>query len=595
MSRKLKIFGAAIFLIVFIGSYINIFPKDNPIFVILMPTSLIMCAIGFYMERKENEKGIIIINAKIYTMDKNNTIANAVYINNRKIIDIGNNKKILSYKKEGMKLIDANKKTIIPGLIDSHMHLLGYGQYISSLVLSDVKSIDDIIKKSKQYIKKNKINKDKWLIVKGLNDEQLIEKRMPTKDELDSISLEIPIIIKRTCYHSMSCNSKALEIAGIDENTYIEGGKVEKDENGNPNGILREAAMELVDKNIPEPTITEIKNILDKALKEAVKNGLTGIHTDDFSTIKGEETYEKIIEAYNQLEEDKKLPVRIYEQCLFHEVDKLKEFNSSGYKTGVGSEMFKIGPLKILADGSLGSRTAYLSEPYKDDPENYGSLTLKPEEIDELVKTAHDNNMPVAIHAIGDKAAEIAIESIKKAQSSNYKEDIRHGIVHFQITNENIFKEVKKNKIITFIQPIFVGDDYKIIDSRIGEERAKTSYNWKTLNDMDIIAPFGTDCPVDSLNPFHNIYCAVTRQDIEGNPEGGWLPEQKMTVYEAVKGYTINSAYASYDEDKRGTIEVDKYADMILISDNIFEVEPQYIKDIQCEMTIVDGKIVYKQ
>lgn len=595
MFKKMKILGALIFLAVFIQSYLNLLPRNNPVLTIIMIIGLFICAVGFYGERKRDSNNIIITNAKIYTMDSKNTVAEAIYIKDGLINAIGSESDILRLKKGGEQNIDARGRTIIPGLIDSHMHLLGYGQYITSLILSDVKSIDEIIKKAKKYINKNNLTKDDWLLGYNLNDEQLAEKRMPTRKELDNISSEIPIVIKRVCYHSISCNSKALEIAGVDENTTIDGGNIEKDADGQPNGILREAAKGLVEKYISKPTVGDVKIMLEKASQSAVENGLTGIQTDDFIHIEGENFWEKVIEAYNELAEEKRLPVRIYEQCLFQDENELKEFISKGYKTGIGNKMFKIGPLKILSDGSLGSRTAYLSEPYNDDPDNYGTPILEPEKIENLIKIAHDNDMHTAIHAIGDKAIQIAVEGIKKAQSENKKNDIRHGIVHYQITNEKLFKEVKDNNIITYIQPIFVGYDSKIAESRIGNERAETSYKWKTLFDMGITAALGTDCPVESLNPFENIYCAVNRQDLDGKPEGGWFPDQKITVKEAVKGYTINSAYASYDENNKGTIEVDKYADMIMISEDIFEIDPQNIKDIKCQMTIVDGKIVYKR
>lgn len=595
MFNKMKVLGGLIFLTVFVQLYLNILSKDNPVLTIIMIIGLVICAIGFYGDRKNNENNIIITNAKIYTMDKNNTIAEAAYIKDGIIVAIGMEKEILALKKGGEKRIFAKGKVFLPGLIDSHLHFVEYGNFLSSLILTKAKSIDEIIKMAKEYIGKNNLTENDWLIGNGLNDDNILDKRMPTRDDLDHISMEIPIVINRVCLHSISCNSKALEIAGIDENTFVDGGKIEKDENGKPNGILREAAKSLVQKNIPLPDADDLKMMIKKASEIAIENGLTGVQTDDFSINKDTDIWKDIIKAYQELENEDKLPIRIYEQCFFHDVNRYKNFISSGYKFGEGSEMFKIGPLKILSDGSIGSRTAYLSKPYEDDKDNLGTPILKPEKIEELVKTAHENNTPAIIHAIGDNAIKISINSIRKANEANKKDDIRHGIVHYQITDEEIFENTKKNNIMTLIQPVFIGYDSKIIEQRIGKERANTSYNWKTLFDLGIIASFGTDCPVEDLNPFENIYSAVTRQDLDGNPEGGFIPGQKITVKEAIKGYTINSAYASYDENKKGTLEPGKYADLIMISDDIFYVDPNKIKDIKCLMNIVNGEIVYKK
>jgi predicted amidohydrolase YtcJ len=365
------------------------------------------------------------------------------------------------------------------------------------------------------------------------------------------------------------------------------------DNDNEPLGIFRENALGLIYNALPNPTVEEIKDLILKAVNDLNKCGITSVGTDDFESLPGKD-YEKVIKAYKELKEENKLNMRVYEQCLLPSKNKLLEFLEKGYKTGLGDENFKIGPLKILLDGSLGARTAALNQPYSDCPSAEGIVTLTQEELDEIVDLAHKNNMQLAIHAIGDRTMYMAFNSIEKLIKENVKENYRHGIVHCQITDEYLLNKFKELDVIAYIQPIFLDYDWHIVKDRVGEKREKTSYNWKSLINKGVKTANGSDAPVETFNVLKGIYEAVTRKDLYGLPEGGWLPDQKLTVKEAVYGYTMGGAYASFEENIKGSIEKGKLADLVVLSEDIFSINEDMIKNVNVEMTVFNGKIVHE-
>lgn len=539
----------------------------------------------------------ILFNGKIALMDSQNTSwSEAVAIKDRKIAKVGTNEEILQFKGKETELIDLKGRLVLPGFNDSHVHLLGYGYTLEAVDLGDTKSIDEIIGSVKEFIEKKKISKEKWVTGRGWNHDYFInEKRFPTRYDLDKISTEHPIVLIRVCGHVLVTNSKALEILGIDKNTpQVEGGEFDLDNEGEPLGIFRENAMYLVRDQVPEPTIEEIKEMLLNAMKDFNAYGITSVQSDDFEAIPGR-NYDNIMKAYKELVDEGKLTIRVYEQCLLPSVDKLNTFLAKGYKTGLGNEYFKIGPLKLLGDGTLGARTAALTKPYKDCPETKGIPIYTQEELDKIIEKAHNNGMQIAVHCIGDKIMYMVFQAIEKAILKNPRDDHRHGIVHCQITDEYLLNKFKELNVIAYIQPIFLDYDWKIVEKRVGKELMETSYNWKTLLNRGIPIACGSDAPVETFNVLYGIYEAVTRKDLTGKPLKGWLPEQKLTVEEAVYGYTKAGAYASFEENIKGSIEEDMLADLVVLSANIFEIQEDKIKDVVVDMTIFDGKIVYKR
>lgn len=538
----------------------------------------------------------IFINSKIYTMDKGRNIYEALGVNRNKIEALGSTSEILLLKDSNTEIIDLEGKTVVPGFNDSHMHLLNYGYSLTQVNLIGTDSAEEINERVKEFISKEQIEKGKWVRGRGWNQDYFKgEKRFPTKYDLDKISTEYPIIVTRICGHVGVINSKALEILNIGKGTpQFEGGQFDLDHNGEPVGIFREMALTAVYNSIPEPSLIEVKHMIEIAITEMNKQGITSVGTDDFESLPGK-NYDLVMKAYNELKSEKKLNVRIYEQCLIPDIDKLEEFFRKGYKTGFGDEFLKIGPLKLLVDGSLGARTAALIKPYEDEQDNYGITLLTQDEVDKLVSLSSEYNTHIIIHAIGDRAMYMAFESIEKELSKKPKKDHRHGIVHCQITDEALINKFKELDIVAYIQPIFLDYDWNMVKKRVGEDREKTSYNWKSMVDKGVKIACGSDAPVETFNVLYGIYEAVTRKDLAGQPTEGWLKNQALTVDEALYGYTMGGAFSSFEEDIKGSIEIGKLADIVVLSEDIFEIENDKIKDINVEMTVFNGKIIYKK
>lgn len=536
---------------------------------------------------------LIFINGVVHTMDKDGTTAQAVAVKGDRIQAVGTNDEIMKLKTEDTKVIDLEGKTMVPGFNDSHMHLLNYGYSLTQVDLIGTRSLEEVLERTREFIKENDIAAGKWVRGRGWNQDYFSgDKVFPTRYDLDRISRDHPICVTRTCGHVSVVNSKALEMLGINRNTpQVEGGHFDLDENGEPVGIFREDALNLVYDSIPTPNLDEIKSMMLAAYKDLNSCGITSVGTDDFGALP-QSDYENVIKAYRELIAEGKNTVRIYEQCLLPVKEKFQDFLDKGYKTGWGDESFKIGPLKLLQDGSLGARTAALMKDYEDEPGTTGIITATQDYLNDLVMKAHKADCQIAIHGIGDKGMYMAFDAIEKALSEYPKKDHRHGIVHAQITDEYLLDKFKELDAIAYIQPIFLDYDWKMVRARVGAEREKTSYNWKSLLDRGVHIPCGSDAPVETFNVMYGIYEAVTRKDLEGNPEGGWLPEQALTPYEALRAYTMEGAYASFEEDLKGSIEPGKLADMVVLSSDILSIDPHEIKDVKVESTIFGGRVL---
>lgn len=531
---------------------------------------------------------LILTNGKIVTMDSHGTIVEAVGIKDGKITVLGTNEEVLNKKIVHTKIIDLKNKLVLPGFIDSHLHMLNYGYASQLLFLGDCKSIDGLLEACKNYALDKKIQEGKWLLGRGWNQDYFTDKRFPTRDDLDKISSKNPICLTRACGHIAVANSLAIKIIKEQTNTNI------KDENIDWDlGIFKEDALDILYNTIDVPSIEEVKNMLVKAAKDFIKSGITSVQTDDFNAMPDND-YKKVLKAYEELIEEDKLPIRVYQQCLLPNKELLNEFLSSGYRTGKGDDKFKIGPLKLLIDGSLGARTALLCDGYYDEPSTCGISVYSEEELDDIVLLANKNEMQIAIHAIGDKAMYMALDAIKNANKKHPRVDSRHGIIHCQITNEEILNRFSSENILAYIQPIFIDYDLHIVEERVGLENSKKTYNWKSMIDKGVNTSGGSDTPVVGFNVLQNIYSAVTRMDLKGYPKGGWLPEEKLTVEEAVKIFTINGAYASFEEKIKGTLETGKLADMVVLTHDIFEIDEEKIKDVEVLLTIINGKIEYE-
>lgn len=372
------------------------------------------------------------------------------------------------------------------------------------------------------------------------------------------------------------------------------------DEDGQPTGVLYEM-LPLVYAKMPAPSMEEVRNMILKAGRAAAAKGLTSVQSDDLASLPGQ-NMAQIIEAYRSLDQEGMLPIRVYEQCRLMNQEDYRKFRTlqegSPQNPEKNENCFRLGPLKTFCDGSLGARTAWLMEDYADQPGNRGiSIYEDVEELKKLVACAHRDGMSVAIHCIGDAAAKQALDAIETAMNTYFEqnEKVRHGIVHAQILSEILMEQMAHLGVIAYMQPIFLEYDLHMAEVRIGKERLKTSYDFHRMYDLGIPIPFGTDCPVETFEPVKNIYCAVTGKDFQGLPEEGWHKEKLLTLDEAIRCYTELSAYASFDEKQKGKLAVGYLADITVMEDDLFMMEPDDLKDAKVYMTIMGGTITYQK
>ena len=518
------------------------------------------------------EASLVTLNAHVITLNPEKPTAQAIAILDGKIINVGSNKQIRKHVGKNTRVINAKGKTVVPGLTDCHVHMTGFGGFQQSLNLRGVKSIREIQRKLKKHARDHP--ESAWILGGQWDQEQLREKRYPTRWNLDKAVADRPVFLRRVCGHVAVANSKALQLAGMTAEKAAENGDADVDgKTGQLNGILREKASELVDKAIPKPTEEELKKTCLLACEKAIENGLTCVHW----LVESPEE----MRAIQQLHFEEKLPLRVFLGIETEQIDELIRF---GLLTGFGDDMLKIGFIKVFADGSLGGHTAALKEPYTDKPESCGMLLKTQAELDELVSKAHSAGLRLGIHAIGDRAVEAALKAYEKALRSNPRIDHRHRVEHCSVLNPKLIVQMKRLGLVASVQPHFVVSDFWVAD-RVGKTRARWVYPFKTLLREGLVVVSGSDCPVEPISPILGIWAAAARKSI---------PEENLTVEEALETYTVNAAYASFDESKRGTIETGKLADLTILSDDPFTVKPDNIRKIKAEMTIIGGNVEYE-
>ncbi|MDU1910959.1 amidohydrolase [Fusobacterium sp.] len=541
---------------------------------------------------------MIIFNGKGYTMDNNNSRFTAVSIKDGLIYSVGSNEEILREKTSKTKLIDAQGKMILPGFNDSHMHLLSYGYSLEMVDLNDCKSVNEMKSRIRKYITENKIEKGQWIEGRGWDDNLFLDKKMPSAKDFDEEFKEYYIVLTRTCAQVSVVNTKVLKLAGIFKHpVQIEGGTIEIGCNGDATGILTGLATEIVYKIIPKLTTEQIERAILKASNKYTSSGITSVQTDDFELLRAG-TFRDILKVYFKLDRENKLPIRVNLMLHLATLEEIKDFMTLGLKSGDGSPYFKIGPFKTIIDGSLGVRTAALREPYSDNPEdrknNAGEMYLTKNELRELHNYAFENGFQLVSDAIGDRAMRSILDVYIEILEKNKGKDLRFGIDHCQITTEGIIEDFVKYNIIGGLEFIFLSSDIDMLEDRVGEKRRKESYNFKKFYDLGCVIAAGSDSPVEEYNPLHGIYAAVTRKTYNYLPEGGYNPEQKISVEQGIRAFTTGPAYATFEENKKGSLEVGKYADIVILDEDLYEAEPDHIKDIKILKTIIGGKIVFE-
>jgi len=552
------------------------------------------------------------VNAKIYV--EKGVYAQALLVKDGMIEAVGSDEEVLAAAEAGggdFEKVDCGGRTIIPGLNDSHMHLFMFGRNLAKAKTDDVKSIEEMIQRCRDFIAEHPERVVHGLHSMGWNQDNFTEgeKQMPTRHDLDRISTEIPVIMERVCGHLLTVNTKAIEVLGFDKEVPdIPGGEVRLEEDGFPSGIFTENACHVANALIPAPNEEERRAAIRAGMEYAVSHGLTSVQCNDvgYPEFKGQDAFD----LYRKIYEEGEGLLRFRHQVLF---DSPEEFEAclttgeyakygetaGGYgplcSAGGPDAWLTLGPLKLYKDGSLGARTAMMINGYVGDRDNHGVSCLSPEEMDRYCAIAKKHGVQVVTHAIGDLAADEVMDSYEKAFVDG-ENKLRHSLVHCQITNEGQLKRIADQDILVQAQPIFMGSDMGILEGLVGPELADTSYNFGTLLRMGAHLSYGTDCPVEDCNPFLNLHQAINRRHQDGRPcEEGFNPKEKVDVETAIDAYTYESTYCEFKEHVKGRIKPGYYADFAVLDTDIFTCDPMQIKDILPVMTVVGGKTVYEK
>uniref|UniRef100_A0A832G1J6 Amidohydrolase n=1 Tax=Ignavibacterium album TaxID=591197 RepID=A0A832G1J6_9BACT len=543
---------------------------------------LILFLLSINLQGQEMKKAFI--NGKVYTVNDKQPFAEAVVTHNNKIIFVGSTSEAKKIIDNFTEVIDLNGKLMLPGFIDNHVHFVSGGFYLLGIDLRPANSTSEFKSILKEYASKHP---GKWITGGYWNHENWEVKDLPTKEMIDEVVHDQPVFVERLDGHMGVANSLALKMAGITKDTETsEGGLIVKDPlTGEPTGVLKDNAMNLIYKIIPEPTEEENYEALLAALEEAKKLGITSVH---------DITFADALKAFERAKAEGKLTCRIYTRWPIADYKSLVEKN---IKAGYGDELIKLGSLKAFADGSLGSSTAWFFEKYNQDTTTYGLPMdiITDGSMEKWCLDADKNGLQLSVHAIGDRANSYMLDLFEKIVNTNPKWDRRFRIEHAQHVRFQDIPRFAELGVIASAQPYHCIDDGVWAEKRIGPERIKYTYPFKSFLEAGVKLCFGTDWYVAPLNPLLGLYAAVTRRTLDDKNPDGWIPEQKISIEDAIKCYTINSAYAAYEENIKGSIEVRKLADLIVLSDDILTIDPVKIKDVQVEMTVFDGKIIYKK
>ncbi len=519
----------------------------------------------------------------------------AFIVENGKFLCVGNDDALLSMANPEDTLVPLNGMFVCPGFNDSHMHLLNYGDTMEQCDLTTATdSLADLQNALRDFAEKHPASQNPWLLGRGWNQDRFTPATgIPTRLDLDQVSTERPICIVRCCGHCLSVNTKALDLLGLDENTPVpEGGAADKDENGKLTGVFRDTAMPLVQGSIPAPTQADLVRMIQNSCRALNAVGITSCHSDDLCTFENV-SWKTVLDAFRSVKAAGGLTVRVNQQSQLRDLSELQEFLDCGYTTGVGDAFFRIGPLKILGDGSLGARTAFLSAHYADDPEEKGLALFTQQQFNEMISLANRYRMDAAVHVIGDGILDRVLNAYEYAFAECPRPDHRSGVIHVQLTRPDQLARMRELKLHAYVQTIFIDYDSHIVYDRAGETLASTSYAFRTLRQMGLHVSNGTDCPVEYPDPMRGVQCAVTRQPLDGSL-APYRPEEALTVEEALQYYTAQGAYASYEENFKGKIAPGMAADFVLLSDDPFAVDKADLAGIRAIATYLGGNCVYR-
>lgn len=539
---------------------------------------------------EKNSVDLVLLNGNIVTVDPRNTIAEAVSIKDGRITQVGSNREIKALIDKKTEIIDLEEKTLLPGFVDAHAHLASTAVSLTHMVSihsPPIKSLQEILEKIRE--KAQQTSKGEWIIGRGcfIQPQKLIEKRYPNKYELDEVAPDHPVVLMAGMHLNM-LNSRALELSGItNDSPQPPHGHIWKDsETGEPTGLVGELFHILP---IPKWNYEQVKQgVKTVSQKLFIQQGVTTIHEIPYTP--------EILRIYQELisENDLQLRLRLY-PVIQNQTD-LDWLIGLGLRSGLGNEHLKLGGVKFFVDGGISGRGAAMYKPYNNDPENYGSLAFSPEKLTKLITLAHKAGFQLCLHACGDRGQDIALKTIENALNEKPKKDHRHRIEHagnYHATTERI-NRLKNLGVIPAPNPQMINSTGDFLKDYLGD-RAQNLFSLKSLLNAGIKFPITSDSTgtqPEAANPLWGIWCAVARETYNGKK---LCPQEGVTIIDAIRMYTINAAYAGFEENIKGSIEPGKLADMIVLSDNILKVPVEKILEIEVEMTIINGKIVYEK
>jgi predicted amidohydrolase YtcJ len=523
----------------------------------------------------------IFYGGRVYTLDDGVARAEAIAVRDGIILAVGTDEEMLALAEAGTRRIDLGGRAVIPGLTDAHAHFIGYAEFLGKVDLVGTGSIAEVQDRLRERIEGGA--KDSWIVGRGWDQNDWSDRAYPDRKALDDVSLDMPIYIKRVCGHAAVANSKALRLAGIDENTPDpSNGILVRDADGYPTGLLFEEAKGLVERVIPPLKKESKKELMRRAASECLSVGLVGVHEMGID--------QEDLAVYEELFSAGQLPLRI---TVYYdgESEGLSKLLERGPFRGYNG-YFSIVGVKLYADGSLGARSAALLEDYADDPGNRGILTAGT--LFENALRWHEAGFQVAIHAIGDRGVRAALDALEEALRRLPAGDSRHRIEHAQVVAPADIGRFAELGVMPSMQFTHCTSDMPWAADRLGDGRIETAYAWRSFLDLGNRIPGGSDFPVESINPFLGLYAAVTRKDLSGEPPGGWNSGQCLTIEEALAAFTIDAAYAAHQEEERGSISPGKFADFIVLSDDIMQIDASAIPRVRVLMTVLSGEIVFR-
>ena len=527
---------------------------------------------------------LIVTNAAIYTVDKQHPRAEAVAVIGDRIVAVGSRAEIDLWRGPQTKAIDAGGKLVLPGFNDAHVHFIDGGAQLDEVNLTDAATPQEFAGQIAEQVKKTP--KGGWILGGRWDETKWPNPQLPTKELVDPVTGHTPVFVNRYDGHETLANSAAMKLAGINAKTPdVPGGVIMRDASGNPTGIFKDAAQDLIQKAIPPMAHEQRLRAARRALEHAASLGVTSVQhmNPEFAEVA----------AYSELAENGELTTRIYAVPM---ETQWQDQAKVGIRHAWGSTYLRLGAVKGYADGSLGSRTAYMFEQFADDPGNRGLLSDEmhpPGAMRDRLMQADAAGLQVRVHAIGDRAISMMLDIFGDIEKQHGYHDQRFTIEHAQHMAQKDFARFAKLHVIASMQPYHAIDDGRWAEKPLGHDRARCSYAWRSFLDHGVTLAFGTDWPVAPLNPVLGLYAAVTRATLDGKNPAGWIPEEKITLPEAVEAYTMGAAFAEFQEHDKGSIAPGKLADMVILTGNIFDLKPEAIRNVKVETTIVGGKVVY--